>query len=206
MIQVITEGLMLGLSTGAYCVGVCMVFFMPYLLIEGKQNIHENLKNILLFLSGRFIAYIAFAWVMAVVGTTYRELFTVRFSHASLIVASLLMLGYAFIHNFSDSKSCMPYLHKLRFMRIPFFLGLFSGLNPCMPFLVGVARLWTLQSVVLGVVLFIAFFFGTSVYMIPLLFVAYLNRIERVRQIGVIVAILSGLWFLVIGISGLINF
>lgn len=196
---------MLGLSTGAYCVGVCMVFFMPYLLIEGKQNITENLKNILLFLLGRLIAYIGFALVMAIVGTTYRDVFSVKFSHASLIIASLLMLGYALIHNFADSKFCIPYLPKLRLMRIPFFLGLFSGLNPCMPFLVGVARLWTLQSVGLGVVLFIAFFFGTSVYMIPLLFVTYLNRGERVRQIGVIVAILSGLWFLVVGISGIIN-
>ena len=205
MIQVVTEGLMLGLSTGAYCVGVCMVFFMPYLLIEGKQNINENLKNILLFLLGRLIAYIGFAFVMSLVGSTYRDVFTIKFSHASLIITSLLMLVYASIHNFSDKKSCVPYLHKLRLMRIPFFLGLFSGLNPCMPFLVGVARLWTLQSVLSGVVLFIAFFFGTSVYMIPLIFVAYLNRLERVRHIGVIIAILSGLWFLVVGISGIIN-
>jgi sulfite exporter TauE/SafE len=87
--------------------------------------------------------------------------------------------------------------------RTPFFLGLFTGLNPCPPFLVGAARLWTLHSVAKGVALFAAFFVGASFYMAPLIFVSYINKSERVRQVAAMVALLSGVWFLFVGISGL---
>ena len=52
-------------------------------------------------------------------------------------------------------------------------------------------------------ILFIAFFLGTSVYMIPLAFVSYINKSVRIRQISLMVALLSGAWFLYVGISGL---
>jgi sulfite exporter TauE/SafE len=93
----------------------------------------------------------------------------------------------------------------LSLLRIPFFLGVFSGLNPCPPFLVGVARLLTLNNVLGGVVLFIAFFLGTSVYMAPLLFVSLFNKSARIKQIGLMVGLLSGIWFLFVGITGLMH-
>ena len=196
---------MMGFSTGMYCIGTCLVFFMPYLVVEAKQKVCENARNILLFLLGRFIAYIGFALIMGSLGAAHREIFTAQFSHLSLAIASMLMLAYALTNNFADSKFCKPLLQRFRLMRMPFFLGLFTGLNPCLPFLVGVARLWTLQSIMNGVVLFAAFFVGTSVYMIPLIFVSYLNRMERMKHIGLMVALLSSLWFLFVGISGLVK-
>ncbi|MGA2775778.1 MAG: sulfite exporter TauE/SafE family protein [Candidatus Omnitrophota bacterium] len=205
MIRIILEGLMLGLSAGIYCVGACLVFFMPYLLVEGKQKIFENLRKILSFMLGRLIAYIAFALIIGFLGSSYQNIFTVRFSYICLIVASLLMLFYSLAHNFRDSRFCVPFINRFSLMRIPFFLGLFTGLNPCPPFLVGATRLWTLNSILGGVILFIAFFIGTSVYMIPLIFISYFNKSERIKQIGLMVALLSSLWFLFVGISGLIH-
>jgi len=205
VIQVILEGLMLGLSTGVYCVGVCLVFFMPYLLVEGKHKVFENSRKILLFMSGRLIAYIGFALIIGFIGANHRDILTARFSHFSLVMASLLMLTYALTNNFPDHKFCKSFLQRFSVMRVPFFLGLFSGLNPCAPFLVGVTRLLTLEGILNGVILFVAFFLGTSVYMVPLVFVSYLNRIERVKQIGSIVALLSGVWFLFVGLTGLMR-
>ncbi len=205
MIRIIFEGLILGLSSGGYCVGACLVFFMPYLLVEGKQRLFENLMKIFLFMSGRLIAYISFALIMGFIGITHRDILTVKFSNWCLIIASLLMLIYTLTHNFSDSKFCRPFIQRFSLLRIPFFLGFFSGLNPCPPFLVGLTRILTLHSVFEGVILFAAFFLGTSVYMIPLIFVSYLNRMERVKQIGLIVALLSSLWFLFVGIAGIIR-
>ncbi len=203
--QIIFEGLMLGLSAGVYCVGACLVFFMPYLLVEGRQKVSENAGNIALFMLGRLVAYVGFALIMGSIGVAHRDIFTAKFSHFSLVVISLLMLAYAVTHNFSESKRCGFLLKRFKLMRMPFFLGLFSGLNPCLPFLAATARLWTINTVFGGVILFLAFFFGTSVYMLPLLFVSYLNRIQRVKRIGIIVALLSSLWFLFVGISGLIR-
>lgn len=203
MIRVIFEGLMLGLSVGIYCVGACLIFFMPYLLVEGRQKVFENLRKILSFMTGRLIAYIAFALIMGFIGSSYQNIFTARFSHICLVAASLLMLVYSLAHNFRDYGFCASLVKRFSLMRLPFFLGLFTGLNPCPPFLVGATRLWTLNSILGGVILFIAFFLGTSVYMIPLVFVSYLNKSERIKQIGLIVALLSSLWFLFVGMSGL---
>lgn len=205
MIRIIFEGLALGLSAGIYCVGACLVFFMPYLLVEGRKNIFENLKKILSFMLGRLTAYIAFALVMGFVGAAYQSIFAARFSNICLVAASSLMLIYSLGHNFRDSRLCAPLVSRFGMMRMPFFLGLFTGLNPCPPFLVGAARLLTLNNLPGGVVLFIAFFAGTSVYMIPLVFVSYLNKMERVKRIGLMVALLSGIWFLFAGIAGLMR-
>lgn len=205
MIRIVLEGLVLGLSTGSYCLGMCFVFFMPYLCVEGQKNVFENFKKISLFLSGRLIAYVAFALIMGSLGAAGHNIITARVASLSLVAVSLLMLFYGLTHNFADSRFCQTMLHRFKLMRVPFFLGLFSGLNPCPPFLVGLARLWTLNSIMGGVVLFIAFFFGTSVYLAPLVFVAYLNRVERIRQIGLIVTLLSSVWFLFVGITGLMQ-
>lgn len=178
---------------------------MPYLIVEARQKVSENARKISLFMLGRFIAYIGFAVMMGSIGERYQKIFTARFSHASLAIASLLMLAYALTHNFADARLCKPFLQRFRAMRMPFFLGLFTGLNPCLPFLVGVTRLWTLHDITRGVVLFAAFFLGTSVYMIPLIFVSYLNRMERVKHIGLMVAMLSSVWFLFVGITGLMK-
>jgi len=204
MIRIIFEGLMLGVSAGAYCLSTCLVFFMPYLLAEGRQKVFENAGKIGLFMLGRFIAYIGFALIMGFLGAAYRNIFSAKFSNLSLIAVSLLMLLYALSRSFPGVKFCNFLLPRFSANHLPFFLGFFSGLNPCLPFLVGVSRLWTLNSIFGGVILFAAFFLGTSIYMIPLVFISYFNRRERFQQVGAIVALLSSLWFLFTGISGLV--
>ncbi len=204
--RIILEGLILGLSAGIYCLGACFMFFIPYLLVEGKQRVWENLRKVLSFMMGRFIAYIGFALIMGFLGSAYQNVLTAKFSYICLIVASSFMLIYALSHSFSDSGFCAPLIRRFSLMRVPFFLGLFTGLNPCPPFLVGVARLWTLNNIIGGVVLFIAFFLGTSVYMIPLIFVSYLNNEkERIKQIGLMISLLSSIWFLFVGVAGLMR-
>lgn len=204
MLQVTIEGLLLGLSSGAYCLGACFVFFMPYLLAEAKEKTAENLKNILFFLSGRLISYIIFALVIGFLGGRFRNVFTDKMSHLSLVVVSSLMLVYGLTKNFGELRFCRFILTHFTAIRMPFILGLFLGLNPCMPFLTGAIRIWTLGSVFLAVILFSAFFLGSSLYLIPLVFISYLNRIGRLEQIGAILSLISGIWFLFIGLSGLI--
>ncbi len=205
MKRIIIEGLMLGLSAGINCLGACFVFFMPYLVVEGRQKLRENLNKIFLFMAGRLIAYILFALVMGYLGAAYRNIFTARFSYICLIAAAVLMLVYSLSHSFKESGFCAQLAGRFSLLRVPFFLGLFTGLNPCPPFLVGMARLWTLHDILGGVVLFTAFFLGTSVYMLPLVFVSCFNKSARIKQIGLMVALLSSLWFLSAGIMGLIR-
>ncbi len=196
---------MLGLSAGIYCVGSCLAFFMPYLLVEGRQKVLENLGKIISFMSGRLIGYIAFALIVGFIGSSHQSIFTNRFANICLVVAASLMLIYSLSHSFRDTAFCAALTKRFSLTRVPFFLGLFTGLNPCPPFLVGVARLLTINNILGGVVLFIAFFLGTSVYIFPLAFISYFNKSERIRQIGLMVALLSSIWFLFVGISGLMR-
>lgn len=214
MIQIILEGLMLGLSAGVYCMGSCLVFFVPYLLAEslpaggavtGAQKTLGGIKRVSSFMLGRFIAYIAFALIIGFMGSAYKNALSARFSALALIAASLLMLFYSLTNSLKSSGSCAGVIGRFKFTRIPFALGMLTGLNPCPPFLVGAARLWTLGDISGGVILFIAFFLGTSVYMVPLVFVSFLGRGERIKQIGLMVALLSGIWFLCVGILALVR-
>ena len=205
MIRIFFEGLLLGLSTGAYCLGTCLVFFTPYLLAEGKQRLRDNLNTVLLFMSGRFISYICFAVLVSLLGAKYRDVFTNRVFYFGLIIVSVLMLTYALSRNFGELKFCRQFLGRFSSARMPFVLGILSGLHPCMPFLAAAARVLILGSIFSGVVLFFAFFIGTSVYMIPMVFVSYLNKAERLKQIGLMMLFLSGIWFLCVGISGVIK-
>ena len=125
--RIIIEGLMLGLSTGANCAGSCLVFFMPYLLAEGKPQLWENLKKISLVMLGRLIAYSSFALIMGFLGSEFKHVFTDRLAHLGLIAASLLMLIYVLTHKFSESKFCSYFIRRFNLIRLPFFLGLFSS-------------------------------------------------------------------------------
>jgi sulfite exporter TauE/SafE len=205
MTGIIIEGFLLGLSAGVYCVGSCMVFFMPYLVVEGRQNIFDNLKKISSFMLGRLIAYIIFAVVAGLIGTAYGNIFTARFSNICLVAASSFMIVYSLTRNSRSSGFCALFVERASLMRVPFFLGMLTGLNPCPPFLVGTARLWTLHDISGGVVLFIAFFMGTSIYMIPLVFVPFISKSERIKRIAIMVALISGVWFLFMGIAGLMR-
>jgi len=202
--QIILEGLLLGLSTGAYCMGTCMVFFMPYLLAEGKTSIMENTKRISLFMLGRLVAYLGFAVLIGFLGAEFKGAFPAQLSHIGLIAISLVMLAYAITRNFKKSKYCQGVAKTLDSRRMPFMLGLLLGLNPCLPFLVGATRVWTLGNVLQGVILFIAFFLGTSVYVVPLIFVSYLNQAERIRNIGLLMIFIASIYFLITGVLGLI--
>jgi sulfite exporter TauE/SafE len=205
MTRIIIEGFALGLSAGIYCAGACLSFFMPYLIAEGEGKLLANMRKISSFLAGRFIAYIAFALIISLIGNAHRDILTAGTSHICLIAASLVMLGYSLAHNFGVHGPCVSSAGRSKLIGVPFFLGLFTGMNPCPPFLVGATRILTLASIPEGCLLFAAFFAGTSVYMLPLVFVPYFARGERIKRIGLMVAFLSGIWFLIAGIMGVVR-
>lgn len=201
MFQILTEGFSLGISTGFYCLGACMPFFLPYLLTQEDARFKANLKIIVEFLFGRMIAYILFAALISFLGITFKGYIPPKFLAAVLILVSLLMIVYAFVHSMPRLDFCKWVIARSKFFRMPFLLGFLIGLNPCPPFLVGMVRLLMLGSVIKSVILFFAFFLGTSIYTFPLIFVGGFSRIERMRAIGIMMAFIAGFWFLILGIT-----
>lgn len=204
--QIITEGFILGLSTGIYCLSACGPFFVPYLLAEGKGKIKTNLGFILEFMFGRLIAYLLFALVVGFLGTHYRTVIPPKLFSLALIFSSLLLIAYALTKNLPRWRFCGWLTSHFPVTRMPFSLGFLIGFNVCPPFLVGLTRLLELNNIMGGLLFFLSFFLGTSLYMLPLILLGPLATwIERLRSIASLTALLSGIWFLVNGIFALMK-
>ena len=63
-----SEGFLLGLSTGFYCLASCLPLLAPYLMAEGKALWKFNFFIFLQFTGGRFAAYMLFALLASLAG------------------------------------------------------------------------------------------------------------------------------------------
>ncbi|MDD5044482.1 MAG: sulfite exporter TauE/SafE family protein [Candidatus Omnitrophica bacterium] len=203
--ELILEGLVLGLATGGYCLTACLPFIVPYMLAEARPGIAGNLKLLIEFLSGRLLAYIIFAVVVSILGRTLQGVYFSKFLSVAMIITASFMLMYAWTKNFPASRFCTYVAASKYLARMPFLFGFLIGINICPPFLMGMIKLLELGNVFKGVVYFLAFFIGTSLYMLPLLSLAWTVKIKRLQNIGNLTAFLVGVWFLVAGILTLVR-
>ena len=204
--EVVTEGFILGLSTGIYCLSACGPFVVPYLLSEGKGKIKGNLGFILEFMLGRLIAYLLFSLVMSFLGIHYQTIIPPQLISIALVLSSLLLITYALTKNLPQWRFCKWLNFYTPISRVPFFLGFLIGFNICPPFLIGLMRLLELGNIKLGVLFFLSFFSGTSIYMWPLILLGPLATwIDRLRSIASLAALISGCWFFINGIFGLMK-
>ena len=205
MYRIICEGVGLGLSTGVYCIGACLPFFAPYVLSEGKPRIIDNLYTVLVFMSGRLLAYVLFSIAVSFFGILVKTRISPRVTDVALLLTSLIMIIYALVRNFPGLKFCGWLNTRFSMQRVPFLLGFLIGLNLCPPFLVGMVRLVEMGNIFSGVLFFFSFFMGTSFFMLPLAVLGPLGRIERLRSIGMLAALLSGIWFFMMAVFGLLR-
>ena len=204
LVRVLTEGFGLGLSTGVYCLGACLPLFFPYLLAENQKELKPNLKAVLELMLGRLLAYLFFGFMVSLAGIHSKAISSTRVFPVALIFTSILMIAYALSRNLPEGKLCQWLIRHLPLSRFPFFLGLLIGINICPPFLMGLLRLCELGSFASGSFFFLAFFMGTSIYMLPLIFVGKLAPFTRLKSIGIWASLISGVYFLVVGITRLV--
>jgi sulfite exporter TauE/SafE len=86
-----SEGILLGLSTGAVCLAYCGPVLIPYLMGENK-NIKTNFVYVSLFLSGRFLAYLVIGLIAGIAGTLFLQpsTFNVIIIAISYIILSVM--------------------------------------------------------------------------------------------------------------------
>ena len=68
----ILQSLLLGLTQGIVCTGICFPVLGMYLLGE-KRNYNSSLKLTAVFLAGRFTGYIIIALLSAVAGKSFLQ-------------------------------------------------------------------------------------------------------------------------------------
>jgi sulfite exporter TauE/SafE len=199
----IWQGFLLGLSTGVFCLGYCAPVFVPYVLAEGRPRLGMNLGLVGQFLLGRLAAYALFGLVAGYLGVWVGGSLPRWIIALSLVGLSLLLILYALAQSLPRPGLC-------RFVgghsaRMPLVLGFLTGINPCPPFLLATASVFEGADPLGGVLLFVAFFVGTSLYMLPLTFVGLLSRYEQIREVARLTAIIVGVVFLLMGVGYLLQ-
>lgn len=200
MTEVIINGVMLGLSTGISCLGYCSPLFVPYLLSE-KTEFKTNVLRVSEFLSGRLLAYILWGFMIGKFSDYIESDYMKKVSVYAILFSSILLITYGMMKNFPQLKFCQKLEHTKGIHRFPLLLGITVGLNICPPFVMGISYLLNVGKVRESMIFFIFFFLGTSVYMIPYIFLNLFSSIERIQYVARVTAIVSGVWFFIYAIT-----
>lgn len=200
------EGFFLGLANGTVCVAYCAPALVPYMLGTGKNTI-ENFSTLAKFLLGRFLGYMVFAllaWItnkIILQNTIYKELIL----GLAYIILAVLLFFYGIInsHTFCSVKRAKKLLSKLSFVNskiLPIMIGLFTGLNLCPPFLIAFTGAAGSGSILGSMFFFLMFFIATSLYFLPIPFIAMLKHHGEFKYIGKMTAVIMSLYYLYMGI------
>jgi sulfite exporter TauE/SafE len=198
----IWQGFLLGLSTGVFCLGHCAPVLVPYVLAETRPRLGMSLGLVGQFLLGRLAACILFGLAAGYLGVWVGGSLPRWVIALSLVVLSLLLILYALAQSLPRPGLCS--FVRGHSARMPLVLGFLTGITPCPPFLLATAYVFEGADPLGGVLLFVAFFLGTSLYMLPLAFVGLLSRYEQIREVARLTAIIVGLVFLVMGLGYLL--
>jgi hypothetical protein len=198
-----SEGFLLGLSTGFYCLASCLPLLAPYLMAEGRAVWKFNFYIFLQFTGGRFAAYMLFALLASLAGRAGQYTLPGWVLPAGLLACGLSMAALA-AFRVSGASACLlrrdinPF-----FRRIPMALGFVTGINICPPFAAGFLRLMELADIPKGFSYFGGFFFATSLFISPVLLgTPWLGR--RANEIGRLTLVLAGIWYAILGMKGLL--
>ncbi len=202
----ILNALMLGLSTGAFCMGTCAPVLMGLLLSRAEKGWRQNTASLALFFLGRFLAYILFAVISFGIGEIFRggRLFSTVLLPAGEILLGLLMLIYSIHTHFPHLTLCGITL-RWQESRWPLFAaGFFTGMNLCPPFLMAVGMAAESASVWDSILFFAVFFMATSLYLLPFVFSGMAARFILIRSAARIVCGLTGFWLIFSGVKKMV--
>jgi len=194
------QGFLTGLSVGVYCIGICLPVFIPILLSQ-RRHLKSAFWVVLEFSLGRLLGYILFGAVIGWLGWTVQSpLIHLVISFGSLILA-ILMIVYVLGFWVWGAKVCARRFNRIK---IPFLVGFLTGINVCPPFLASLGYVFSLKSVMSGVIYFLMFFLGTSVYIVPMGFLYVLTTSKVFRKIALASGFLAGLYFLFFAVRSIL--
>lgn len=201
MKEVIIQPFLLGLSVGIFCFSYCVPFIAPFLIAE-KRRFKTNLGLVLKFVLGRFGGYVLFGAFFGYLGEKINNYTVNLILIIALILLSLVLIFYAIGLVRPNFSFC-----RRRFIkeRSPLIMGFLMGVNICPPFLMSLSYVFILHSTIKGIIYFILFFLGTSIYLLPLVFLGLLGKMKEFRMIGRVAALLVGIIFLIYGIYYIIR-
>jgi sulfite exporter TauE/SafE len=200
IIEAISQGMLLGLSTGIFCLVTCAPVYVPFVLSEDRK-LRQNILSIGEIAMGRLIAYLFFGLILGVLGKQINGPWLNRAVGTAMILLSVLMLAFVAVKKWPHFGLCK--LSK-KYVNYPAFFGFLTGINVCPPFLLAMSAALSYTSIAGSILLFGGFFVGTSFYLILLVPLGLAAKVESIRQIGLITSVMSGVMFLALGLGYLL--
>lgn len=200
IIEAISQGMLLGLSTGIFCLVTCAPVYVPFVLSEDRK-LRRNVLAIGEIAMGRLIAYLFFGLILGILGKQINSQWLNRAIGTAMILLSVLMLAFVVVKKWPHLGLCK--LSK-KYVNYPVFFGFLTGINVCPPFLLAMSAALSYASIAGSILLFGGFFVGTSFYFILLVPLGLAAKVESIRQIGLITAVMSGVMFLALGLGHLL--
>jgi sulfite exporter TauE/SafE len=195
------QGLALGLSTGVYCLAVCVPALAPYAMGDAR-GARGSLATIAEFAAGRFIAYLLIGVGVAYVGSAFASSPFARVgAGAAVVILAALLLAHGIMRNWPSWGACER-LGRLRILRrYPILAGLALGFNPCPPLVLCAAAIAGTGSIPYGVAMASGFAAGTFLFLVPLAVSGAAARWAPARRMAEIATLFGGLFFLCSGLG-----
>ncbi len=161
----------------------------------------QSLWVILKLNGGRFIAYAIFGALVGMLGGAIPTNVRIPLTLTGYILFSLYLL----LSVVRVRKKCTG-CHTgkvLKITRSPFLLGILTGFSVCPSFLIALTGAFGSSGPVNGMMLFIGFFVGTTVYMLPFALFGLLTTKDWITKAARMIAVVVAIYFGAMGIRGL---
>jgi hypothetical protein len=199
-----TEALLLGISSGPVCLASCSPVLLPVLAAERKSAWGTG-ALLAEFLAGRLGGYLGFACLAWLLGLSLNLEPRARIMVYGLCDAGLavLLAAYAMGLQTAPEKSCEHGCPASRARRFndryrtfaPVSLGFVSGLTLCPPFVAAGVRAAETSSLPQALLFFACFFVGTSIWFLPSVSLAVVERFAAVAVVARFTLFLLAAWY-----------
>lgn len=203
MFQILAKGFSLGLTLGTTCLVTCTPIYIPYLISEDRK-LGKGLLTVLEISAGRFLSYLAFGAIAGYTGSQINSINRELFTAIAYILLSIYLVLSAVRTRRNEQKCHVPKLARLT--KSAFILGILTGINFCPSFLIALSNAVDLGGAVSGMLLFLGFFFGTSLYLFPLAFIGQLSKVKVMKRVAQIASILVAAYFIYDGATKLFHY
>jgi len=181
------NGILLGLSTGIFCLTYCAPVYLPQLLAQNDRRFGWTVFA--KFNLGRLLAYAAFGGLFGWLGAALHQSFLHTFANWIMAILALLLILYGLGLSLPHLSWCA----WTKRIKLPLVSGILVGVNICPPFLLALTYNFQTGGITHGVLFFLAFFAGTTLYFVPLTLLGFLSGSCWVRQGARLAAIAVGL-------------
>lgn len=195
-------GLLLGLSSGVYCLGSCTLVMVPHLASSPSCGVVAGLRRMVEFSAGRLVTYLVAGVLLFGVGQTLLIGRGARMLIGAAVVAlAVLVVLQGVVRSFPAVPRCARLGGSRWLRRYPFLAGMFSAAQLCPPLLLCLTQAASSEGLVRAIASTSGFLLGTMAVSLPLAVACTGAKWPGVRATAAVASLFCGLWFAAAGVA-----